>query len=123
MDSDIKTKWITALRNGDYTQGTKALKTDDSFCCLGVLCDIYKKETNLGTWDTNTRSMSDTFLCKDKDGNVEEEAHGILPMQVRLWARLNDCNPKIGNNDRLLAELNDEGNSFDQIADLIENNL
>lgn len=41
MDSTLKQEWITALRSGDYKQGKGGLKsTTNSFCCLGVLCDL-----------------------------------------------------------------------------------
>jgi hypothetical protein len=57
MDKKIKTKWLKALRSGDYKQGQCSLKKvlyegdldfnnkevkerTETFCCLGVLCDI-----------------------------------------------------------------------------------
>ena len=41
MDQNLKTKWITALRSGDYKQGTCSLKNPNGrFCALGVLCDL-----------------------------------------------------------------------------------
>lgn len=44
MDRETKTKWIEALRSGDYRQGEGHLKFNDevypSYCCLGVLCDV-----------------------------------------------------------------------------------
>jgi len=42
MNKKLKTKWVKALRSGKYEQGSFALKAEDnSFCCLGVLCDVY----------------------------------------------------------------------------------
>lgn len=40
MDIDLKTKWIAALRSGEYKQATSQLQKGDSFCCLGVLCKV-----------------------------------------------------------------------------------
>ena len=35
---DIKEKWLTALRSGEYKQGKYYLKNDNNcYCCLGVL--------------------------------------------------------------------------------------
>lgn len=35
------TDWLTALRSGKYKKGVKALRSrDNSYCCLGVLCEI-----------------------------------------------------------------------------------
>ena len=41
MDSSLKQKWVRALRSGKYEQATGALRNEDGFCCLGVLCDVY----------------------------------------------------------------------------------
>ena len=41
MKAEIKAQWIKALRSGKYKQGRGALrKTDNTYCCLGVLCDL-----------------------------------------------------------------------------------
>lgn len=47
MDSELKVKWIEALRSGKYEQGSLQLgtpgdewKPQPSFCCLGVLCEV-----------------------------------------------------------------------------------
>lgn len=39
-------KWVKALRSGKYIQGTGRLRVGDSYCCLGVACDI----SGLGEW-------------------------------------------------------------------------
>ena len=49
MKKRVLTKWLKALRSGKYKQGRGALcqidkKGTESFCCLGVLCDLYNKE-------------------------------------------------------------------------------
>lgn len=45
MRPDVKAKWITALRSGEYRQGRGSLREHDAYCCLGVLCDLHAKET------------------------------------------------------------------------------
>lgn len=45
MDKELKTKWVAALRSGNYEQTTGTLKVEHdggegyplSYCCLGVL--------------------------------------------------------------------------------------
>jgi hypothetical protein len=37
---EIKDKWIAALTNGEYKQGKGYLRLGDTYCCLGVLCEI-----------------------------------------------------------------------------------
>lgn len=46
LDEEFVRKWIEALRSGEYKQGRNQLRTGDSFCCLGVACDI----SQIGTW-------------------------------------------------------------------------
>src|SRR5688572_29009191 len=53
MKKRIKKLWIEALKSGEYSQGKGRLRrqdscfdTDsivDSYCCLGVLCDVLEK--------------------------------------------------------------------------------
>ena len=118
MDSTIKEKWLAALRSGKYKQGTNELRTNESkFCCLGVLCDVYRKETKLGKWSkndfgnfkfTNTKKSNNTFM-----------GSGRLPLSVMEWAGLPQANPIIDVTESL-AGLNDSGASFEKIADIIE---
>jgi len=51
MDPELKRKWIKALRSGKYKQGRGQLwrKSDNSYCCLGVLEAIQGNMTPTGT--------------------------------------------------------------------------
>lgn len=51
MKKAIAMKWAKALESGKYQQGTGRLHNvnKDQFCCLGVLCDIVKKDVS-GSW-------------------------------------------------------------------------
>ena len=121
MDSTIKEKWLAALRSGKYKQGTDKLRTKESkFCCLGVLCDVYRKETKLGKWGKDILGNFD--FKNTKKGNREYRSSGVLPLSVMEWAELTQDNPVI-NNTQSLAGLNDRGDSFEKIADIIEKNL
>ena|ERR1700733_178638 len=49
--ADLRT-WVAVLRSGKYNRGTYKLKQSDSvgnetYCCLGVWCDIFRGRTNL----------------------------------------------------------------------------
>jgi len=64
MNSEIKQKWIDALRSGKYVQGEGSLhdakmtgmRPDQKCCCvLGVLNDI----SGLGDWEDNTYFIRD----------------------------------------------------------------
>lgn len=40
MNSELKAKWVAALRDPRRKQGNGWLRTEDGMCCLGVLCDV-----------------------------------------------------------------------------------
>lgn len=112
MNAEVKIKWLAALRSGEYKQGTGTLRrSDDTYCCLGVLCDIHSKETQQ-PWVKDSASFYDYMgfsagLCDT----------------VKTWAELNYHNPTIiDSKERAhsLAGLNDQGGTFKEIANLIE---
>jgi hypothetical protein len=112
MNQTIKEKWLQALRSKEYEQGRGCLKEEDKFCCLGVLTDLYIKENNLN-W-----SLDDSSCVYEK-----------LPVPapaVRDWAGLEYANPVIKIDKPFpdtLAGMNDHGYSFEEIADVIEQQL
>lgn len=101
MNPEVKDKWVEALRSGKYKQGKTTLRTGDHFCCLGVLCDI----SGLAEW----RSMP-------YQRYLYSELELFLPEDVTDWA-------EIYAGQYELSEMNDQGRSFTQIADYIEENL
>jgi len=112
MDKKIKKLWVEALPK--YEQTTQALKNEDGFCCLGVLCDVYRKEKGID-WEkpafTNRMGRSYMFGESTK-----------LPVEVQEWAGLNGSNPMVGEFD--LISLNDSQRlTFSQIAQKINIHL
>jgi len=107
MNIEIKKKWVDALRSGKYKQGTGRLcsihDTYKGYCCLGVLCEILEVPS------------VETHVMKEYDG-----AEWYLPNRVTELTGLSRI-PKI--NCRSLSDMNDDGMSFNEIADLIEKNL
>jgi len=112
MNPQIKQKWVSALRSGDYQQGRNYLRTDNGFCCLGVLCDLYGKENNV---EWNLANNGHNYEFQDK------ESH--LPSSVIEWAGVGDGNPPVNDGESTLVRLNDSGSTFEQIADVIEKQL
>lgn len=101
MNPELKAKWIAALRSGDYKQGRGVLRSpDESFCCLGVLCDI----SGMGQW------IRRSYYADGTDG------YACLPAAVSRVAALSISEGR-------LAKMNDHGKSFADIADYIEANL
>ena len=138
MNSELKNEWITALRSGNYTQAVGSLKTVEqgkvSHCCLGVLCEIALAKNII---ESSVRGV-DTHYYGD------EFEFAVLPHVVRDWAGIDQVNPIIILTPELkekiaersstirnmndipifsLAEFNDAGFTFNEIADLIDEHL
>ncbi len=60
MTKETLKKWLDALRSGKYKQFHQQLSNEDNtqFCCLGVLCDVTKEETD-GYWDNSYFTILD----------------------------------------------------------------
>jgi hypothetical protein len=119
MKRDIATKWTAALRSGEYQQGKEVLRANDSFCCLGVLCELHRQE-NGGEWVPTQTGSSRVAGSQDYSAPNGDWDHSLLPEAVADWAGLRSVGPEVG--DRELAERNDSGWTFSQLAGLIENN-
>jgi hypothetical protein len=113
MNPNVKTKWVEALRSGEYTQGRNLLHYMDDFCCLGVLCELAVK-------DGVQMSVSGNRGVNSYDNNASS-----LPDAVKDWAGLSSNLPlaKIEGVNYTLHYMNDDGNSFAEIADIIEKGL
>lgn len=107
-------KWVEALRSGEYKQGRGQLRVGDSFCCLGVACEI----SGVSQW--SGRFYGD-------DGDYED---AVLPESVGRWLGVDGDNIAVDarfvehgapRSSFVLTELNDVRRlSFSQIADAIE---
>lgn len=115
--------WIGALRAGGTPQAKQSLGLiDGSRCCLGVQCDIAVLEKVIGA-----------PVLGYEDGKLEwDGCRDFLPPNVLDWADFHALDPyffieyenpeKSGQMQRTsvrLSELNDQGYTFDQIADCI----
>lgn len=120
MNPDVKAKWIAALRSGKYEWGRAFLRTPDSkFCCLGVLCDVYREAVGDYDWD-----LKDNVYSFGR-------AIGYLPGEVQAWAGVSSagrlpCKIDIENEQTTdeLSQVNDSNMyDFNEIADIIERYL
>ena len=107
MNPIVKQKWVDALRSGEYKQGSTILRSlNNEFCCLGVLCDIYQKEH--GDLSIDSREYYYRY-----NGH-----NSLLPQKVGLWANIDEVG-RYKLNNTLVAD-NDNGKTFEEIADIIE---
>lgn len=132
MKEEIAKRWADALDSGEYEQGHGALRTaSGKFCCLGVLCDLYAKDTG-NKWS-------------DVGGTLHIEGeNSYLPEKVCEWAGatgedyiLNrdtgvDIVLHIGGRDICASKANDNyaeseaganGGSFSDIAEAIRDQI
>lgn len=107
LNQKFKRKWITALRSGDYEQGEGYLKTggEQQYCCLGVACKI-----------------AGIRACDISNKSLPSELSQTLQAKLPPFFRTDDDND---HHEMIttLAEMNDDGSTFEEIADYIEENL
>jgi hypothetical protein len=118
MDTDIKAKWLEALRSGKYTQCSSSLKKDGGFCCLGVLADIQPGVTWVGG-DGYERRMVPL-----QNGTLLSE--GSIDVENRSGRLHRDFLTLVGitvTEAGYLMALNDTGDSFEKIANYVEERL
>lgn len=115
MDERIKQKWIERLRSGEIQQTKGVLgRGDGSRCCLGVLCDVAVEEGVISPPEID--EWGHAIYTK-----TEKREATVLPETVRIWSRLESRDPLLG--VASAAHYNDDGASFEQIADLIQEHL
>lgn len=116
MKPKIKQKWIAALESDEYKQTKRYLKTEEGFCCLGVLTDLYLQE------------IGDIWTPEVLDENVfytYDECGYQLPNDVVEWAGLVHDDPTVEINGitTQLSSLNDDGVDFKEISKLINSSM
>jgi len=152
MKKTIMNKWVKALRSGKYKQCREKLCNvngqtgEESFCCLGVLTDLYLKDRKQQKKGPGIKNFN-TYTKKDMDYEHDfskwevDGEEGCLPGEVAKWAGFNTITDDYktgcfsnGKKEIDLAMLNDGGlnpldysrktpsKSFKQIADVIEKN-
>jgi hypothetical protein len=107
MNKSLKRKWVKNLRSGKYKQGQGRLRTvkDNSFCCLGVLCDTIKSE-----WKP-IDNIAYNWCGKNN-------ARTLVPLKT-----LNAIHLSQVAQDELVNMNDDENKSFQEIADWVKNNI
>lgn len=120
MREGVKDRWVAALRSGDYKQTRETLRDCDGFCCLGVLCDLYIRETeDAYTLRARAWEVKNVFHVPVVDTGKYYYENAVLPKPVREWAGMETDDGSF-DNDQCLASLNDGGFGFKEIADTIE---
>lgn len=140
MKSITIQEWVDALRSGEYKQGKHVLRsTRDEFCCLGVACDLL----DIG-WLDDPITVTVHPSVENEEGEIETYDQSIncyLPIDSRTIGASSRRGSMVAQmpseeiefplayregpweGDRvdivLIAEMNDSGSSFEEIADTI----
>jgi hypothetical protein len=115
--NDNARAWVAALRSGEFSQGSGRLRwtggagtaPDDSMCCLGVACEVFRRHTGNGEWDANGIFRLDGVAVKSHP-----------PGAVVKWLGLTTDTGYARADGTPLTDLNDDGVPFEEIADRIE---
>lgn len=127
MNRENMVKWITALRSGQFEQGTGRLASVDDpdtrenpkYCCLGVACEVAVANGVVLPTRMKQDVMEDDAWIIEYDGDAL-----CLPKKVLEWLDLphhRNISILYHGNRKLVSEMNDEYRwTFDQIADALE---
>lgn len=99
MDKEVKAKWVSALRGGEVKQCRRFLHDSGSFCCIGVLATVQGVD----------------FKADSRFQERDDIQTSWLPPSLRAGLDLDMMNR--------LANMNDEGKTFAEIADYIEKEI
>lgn len=117
--SEYKDRWIAALRSGQYKQGTGVLcKVGDDgeqrYCCLGVLAELD------GAFVPETNSFGDRMARDRYSGPanssmyIGKPEHNLAAIPATYEGADAEFLPWV------VAAMNDDGRSFEDIADYLE---
>jgi hypothetical protein len=96
LTKEQKDKWVAALRSGEYKQTRKRLFSGKGYCCLGVFCTAVEGI-----------KLKRSEVC---DADEESPSFGHYERIKSL----------IGDHKFELVRLNDDGKSFAEISEYIE---
>ena len=105
MKTELKQEWMKRLKSGIYEQGKRVLRNrDNKYCCLGVLCDII----NPDGWKKGDPTT--LYFNGENYNGLNEDT------RIKVGITLDD-------HDKLIEMNDDFSDSFDKIADWIQDNI
>jgi len=111
---EVKEDWLAALRSGEYTQGKDFLcRANGSMCCLGVLRDTIDE----GDWYFDEEENAWRSTARKRDDLDYDNGLTMPTSKTYKAAGLNE------DTANMLARLNDDGATFEDIAEVIEVHL
>lgn len=117
----ILNTWVPALRSGGFAQGTGYLHAQDTYCCLGVACELLRRDGMLPEWErmTGTRSHPEPFEILGSGTYLPVAVADELGMSIYGRVRAGQSVVVGGMPYENLAAANDNGCTFAEIADAL----
>lgn len=119
MHSPKLERLVEALRSGEFDQTKHQLRTSEGFCCLGVACELYRRETGIGYWEESytNKVPKPITVYKYVYPDYDNKGINLLPKPIADWYDITAAGRFSDSNH--LALLNDLGKTFAEIADTI----
>lgn len=102
---ELLTKAIAAMRSGEFRQCRDDLRDGNAFCAVGLICEVYRRETGRGEWDGHCFVLGDNRNHGTLDADTRE-ALGLTKQETNV-----------------IEMHNDAGVSLSVIADYVEKKL
>jgi len=104
MDKRVQELWANALESDEFIQARSAMsrmtKEGQSYCCLGVLCELYSRETGNDGWKPIPKALPELI---GQEFNFDGYTI-CLPEDVMVWAGLEERNPVLIPKNHYLGE-------------------
>ncbi len=114
MKKEVAKAWVKDLRKC-HNQAKGVLANGKGYCCLGRLCLVlgakFKKDKNTTSWVNKYHPVL-------KGINLSETL--VLPREIQKMAGMKTSTGQFKNDE--LSAMNDDGKTFAEIADVIEQN-
>ena len=130
LPAEVKTKWVEALRSGQYNQYRGALCNDDGtgHCCLGVLQDVTEGKVEKDMYEENDDGEYRLEPSLEFWSRIGAEVAGAAPdlvsAQDKNITQLMRMNDGMSWYDRKKSKMVQTRKcSFNKIADWIEKNI
>lgn len=112
---DFIEEWLKALESGEYQQTTGVLKAElqngqHAYCCLGVACEVANKTK---ARKVNVSVDNDQVLPSNMTSLLGISENGSFVVSIVFEGREFSC----------LAEMNDYGVDFKEIAQIIREQI
>lgn len=117
---EARKHWAAVLRTDRFKQGFGGLEYIDNAgitrnCCLGVACRLYIEDGGTLT----VKQLQNQTIFESSCGILPEKVMSYLGLNRTACGRLKTLR---NHNPLYLTDLNDEGKTFSEIADIIDNN-